>query len=198
MLALALGGEGDEVELCELEPQASNGDGILEFALPTDVWSRMRTNLGYWWAVFGLSSEDPNRVLRTSEIRCVVRHEDIARVPESTLRYSDQGHLPVVDLGGNKRGGWEERSALPERPKLEPRKHPFSVPRANHVEPEQAPAGDEAREGGMTKEQYRRLIEGVRTMVAETLPADATIVVASKGDDAILALDLQRGMAFSI
>jgi radical SAM protein with 4Fe4S-binding SPASM domain len=201
VLALALGGEGDEVELCEPEPIESDDDGVLRFALPSGVWDRLRTNLGYWWAVFGISAEHPNRVLRTSEIRCVVRHEDIPRVEGSTLRYADQGFLPVVDLGGNKQAGWEVRAELPQRPKLQSRRHPFAAPPATRNGADRVSATDDVlrattREKGMSKERYRRLVGEIRTMVAEVLPEDATVAVLSKGDDALLELDCSEAWHF--
>jgi radical SAM protein with 4Fe4S-binding SPASM domain len=188
LLALALGGES-ELELCELEP-AGSADGRLEFELPEDVWSRLRTNLGYWWAIFGLVSEAP-RVLRTSEIRCLIRHEEMPRISGSTLSYPDEGRLPVVDLGGYKQAGWKDRRALPVRPALAERRLPFVAPRRLVQQP-----NDLQPPPTVSKAEYRRLVEQIRSVVAEALPADATIAVVSKGDGALLNLDCAEAWHF--
>jgi radical SAM protein with 4Fe4S-binding SPASM domain len=180
VLALALGGESDEVELCEVEPV--DGEDALTFAIPADLWDRLRTNLGYWWAVFGLSEE---RILRTSEIRCLIRHEDIPRVTGSTLPYPDEGRMPVVDLGGDKRSGWSDRASLPSRPQLADRRFPLHAAQRRGM-PEHLQG--EPR-NSMSATAHRRLVERIRALVAEAVPADATVAVVSKGDDAFLALD---------
>src|SRR2546430_2577075 len=100
VLALSLGGESDQIEICPIQPRATE-DGALEFELPAETWEKLRTNLGYWWAVFAVNANEKQPVLRSSEIRCVVRHEPIPRLEGSTLRYLDQV-LPVADLGGAK------------------------------------------------------------------------------------------------
>jgi hypothetical protein len=40
--------------------------------------------------------------LRAAEIRCLVRHADLERIPESRLRYADHGHKANRDLGGGR------------------------------------------------------------------------------------------------
>jgi hypothetical protein len=48
----------------------------------------------------------------------------------------------------------------------------------------------------MAKDEYMRLVERIRTVVAEALPADSTIAVLSKGDDALLELDCAEAWHF--
>jgi pyridoxine 4-dehydrogenase len=127
-LAFALGGEDQNVEVRKVEPALHSG--VAEFAIPDDMWNLLATNRGYWWAIFALVQDDW-RVLRTSELRCLVRHEPIARVEGSTLRYPDD-HLPVADLGARKQQGWLDRDELPPRPALGERRRPFGVPHRRH------------------------------------------------------------------
>jgi glutamate-1-semialdehyde 2,1-aminomutase len=184
LLALSLGGEDGQIEVCPLEP-AAEADGVIEFAVPVDVWERLRSNLGYWWALFAICAQEPDRVLRSAEIRCLVRHEDIARLEESTLRYPDQGHLPLADLGGEKQAGWIEPLGLPPRPRTGPRRAP-SVSGQRHRRRRQEDAATPER---LDATEYEQLIRQIRKMALSALPADSTVLVASKGDDELVKLD---------
>ncbi len=97
-VVLALGGEAEELEAWPVAPGDREG-ATVQFEVPAEIWDRLRPNLAWWWAVFGLSSSDPSIGLCSSEIRCVIRHQRIPRIAGSGLRYPDQGLLPVVDLG---------------------------------------------------------------------------------------------------
>jgi radical SAM protein with 4Fe4S-binding SPASM domain len=134
-LALSLGGglalndsflavgraEAADLKVCRVEP-APRGDGKVEVEIPQPLWSGLRPNLGYWWTVFGIRADTPDIGIRTAEIRCLVRHEDIPRLEGSTLTYPDRDGLPSADLGREKQLGWTEPGKLPERPKLGPPK----------------------------------------------------------------------------
>ena len=100
------GGEQQQVEVCTLSPGRRGASACAAAHSRGERGSALRTNLGYWWALFAVPAGDERRTLRSREIRCLVRHEHVPRVEGSTLRYPDQGHLPVVDLGGEKQSGW--------------------------------------------------------------------------------------------
>ena len=122
LLAMSLGNgvdsptDTDEVHLVELECRRVS-NGISELHAPTAVWDGMRTNMGYWWAVFAVMA-DGGPVLRSGEIRCLVRHESIGRIPGSTLVYPDQEERPLADLGGTMERGWTERELPQRRPRV--------------------------------------------------------------------------------
>ena len=71
----------------------------MEFAIPPGVWEVLRPNVGWWWAVIGYSSKDPSVVVRSSEIRCVIRHQPVPRIIQGGLIYPDARSETVVDLG---------------------------------------------------------------------------------------------------
>jgi radical SAM protein with 4Fe4S-binding SPASM domain len=190
VLALSLGGESEQVEICPLE--ATPTDEGLEFAVPTETWEKLGTNLGYWWAVFAVNVNEPQPVLRSTEIRCVVRDQPIPRFEGSTLRYLDQV-LPVADLGGAKEPGWEERDELPARPDVDnPR---IKEQRTRHIRRQKEDA-DADSNGRVAREQYKALVERVRLIVTSAVPPDATVVVVSKGDEQLL--DLECGEAWHL
>ena len=190
VLALSLGGESEHVEICPLEP-LPDADG-LEFEVPAEIWEKLGTNLGYWWVVFGVNANDKSTVLRSSEIRCLVRHEPIARVEGSNLRYLDQV-LPVADLGGVKQPGWEEPGVLPERPEVDnPR---IREQRTRHIRRDRD-EGDAESNGRMQDERYRELLERIRLVARSAVPPDATVLVVSKGDDRLLELDCGEAWHF--
>jgi hypothetical protein len=76
--------------------------------------------MGYWWVLFAVMA-DGGPVFRSSEIRCLIRHEPIARIAESTLTYPDQESRPLADLGGAKSAGWVERGSMQRRPPVRSR-----------------------------------------------------------------------------
>jgi radical SAM protein with 4Fe4S-binding SPASM domain len=190
-VALALGGEREQLELHELTPAPAE-DGMLELALPDEVWNGMRSNLGYWWVVLGLSAERPAWTLRSREIRCLIRHESIPRMADSNLRYPDQGHLAVVDLGGGKEAGWSNPRAPQSRPRLGERRN--DAWQSSRLDRDRGNAENGAR--SMSPRDYDRLVRRVRAVVARELPADATLLVTSKGDDDLLALDCREAWHF--
>jgi radical SAM protein with 4Fe4S-binding SPASM domain len=107
---------GEGLEVIAVRPRRAGKE--LELEIPAHVWNRLESNLGYWWTAFGIKAGDPSVGIRGAEIRCLVRHEGIERVADSTLRYPDSDGLPVVDLGRERQLGWAERGRLPERPQL--------------------------------------------------------------------------------
>ena len=70
-------GEGNEV--FEIDGDAT------EFEIPADRWQELRTNIAYWWALFGLRRDSLDQSLRSASVRCLVRHQPIPRVEGSTL-----------------------------------------------------------------------------------------------------------------
>jgi radical SAM protein with 4Fe4S-binding SPASM domain len=110
----------EALRLVELEAEPSS-DGTVAFGFPDEAWTSLRSNFGYWWTVAAAVAGDEPAVLRTTELRCLVRHEPIPRIVGSRLAYADEGHLPVVDLGGNRQYGWREKGARPARPALRKR-----------------------------------------------------------------------------
>jgi hypothetical protein len=151
----------------------------------------MSSNLGYWWAIFAECADSPARTLRSSEIRCLIRHEPISRISGSDLRYPDQGHLAVVDLGGGKALGWGGHAPQP-RPRLGERRN-------DGWKTSRAVAKDDSSSNGsrgMSRAAYERVLRRVQTVVEKSLPADSTVLVVSKGDDALLALDCRTAWHF--
>src|SRR5205807_10359159 len=88
--------------------------------IPAEVWDSLRPNVGWWWVVFGFSSREPERVVRSSEIWCLIKHRAIARIQNSGLRYPDGGHLAPIDLGSVQRPGFSSGARSGERPQLAP------------------------------------------------------------------------------
>jgi hypothetical protein len=192
VLALSLGGESEQIEICPLTPSEDGEGDWLEFAVPAETWEKLGTNLGYWWAVFAVNVNEPQPVLRSTEIRCIVRHEPIPRIEGSTLRYLDQV-LPVADLGGEKEPGWAARDELPERPDVDnPR---IKEKRTRHVRVSPAD-GESESNGQLERERYRELVDRVRLIARSALPPDATAVVVSKGDDQLLDLECREAWHF--
>jgi radical SAM protein with 4Fe4S-binding SPASM domain len=136
-LCLSVGGELDGALTWPLVQLDADGDDLV-FGFPSEAWEQMRTNLGYWWFVYAISAEERPAILRSREIRCLIRHEPVARVVGSTIAYPDQGHLPVVDLGGAKQPGWIEPGDIPARPALGERK--LTVPARRDRRRKPAPA----------------------------------------------------------
>ena len=141
--------------------------------------------------MFAVNANEAEPVLRSSEIRCVVRHEPIARVEGSTLRYPDQV-LPVADLGGAKVPGWEARDALPDAPRGG---QPAAEGAPDAPRPPRARRQAEARRAtGSVRDEYQELVERIKLIARSAVPPDATVVVVSKGDDQLL--DLECGDAW--
>jgi radical SAM protein with 4Fe4S-binding SPASM domain len=190
-VALALGGEAGKLEVHET-PASPAEDGSLELELPEGAWEGLQSNLGYWWAIFGECADPPARTLRSSQIRCLIRHEPIARIAGSNLRYPDQGHLATVDLGGGKDAGWGDVHAPQARPR-------FGERRNDEWKSSRASGKDGVAVNGadpMSRPAYDRLVLSVRAVVEKALPAESTVLVVSKGDDALLELDCRRAWHF--
>ena len=110
VLALALGGEGEQIEICPLEATPDEGAGV---RVPTERGEAARTSgTGGRSSRSSASDRSP---LRSSEIHCLIRHEPVARIEGSNLRYPDLG-LPVADLGGGKEPAWRAVD-LPDAPR---------------------------------------------------------------------------------
>jgi glutamate-1-semialdehyde 2,1-aminomutase len=180
MLALAPGGEVDGMRTICFEP-VDDGEGMLEFPLPAGLWEELDTNIGWWWAVLATSADEHALDVRSSEVRCVVRHEDMPRIEGSSLRYPDQGHLAPTYLGGEREIGFNERGRLPTRPPL---REKGEFVRTRHVETKtEAPSRE--------REHYQALLPEIRAAVAEVLPPGSTVLVVSRGDEEFTALEGQ-------
>jgi radical SAM protein with 4Fe4S-binding SPASM domain len=124
-LALSLGGgiseqarpATDELNVSRLVAH-HHEDGTTTLTVTDDLWRFLRTNVGYWWAVFAVPADDAGRALRSRELRCLIRHERIERIAGSTLTYPDQEARPLADLGGAKQRGWTDRSSTQARPRI--------------------------------------------------------------------------------
>ena len=103
LLALSLGGESEELHTQLIEAKVV--DGQTSFGLPEAIWNRLQTNLGYWIAIWQAGDEGEPPV-RCEQLNCIIRHEDIARLPDSNLGYDDEGHSPLYELGGDKSVGF--------------------------------------------------------------------------------------------
>jgi radical SAM protein with 4Fe4S-binding SPASM domain len=190
VLGISLGGE-QQIEVCDLRPRATQDREHVSLRIPAATWSRLRTNLGYWWVLLAMPVGDSTRTLRSREIRCLVRHEHLSRVQGSTLRYPDEGHLPVVDLGGDKQSGWAAPGAAPARPQLGARRSPWPA----HVNGSHGEAQNGAA-AAMSKQSYGKLVARLRRAVAAALPAESTVLVVSKGDPRMLELDCHAAWHF--
>jgi hypothetical protein len=60
-------------------------------------------------------------------------------------------------------------------------------------------AGGAGHNGGpMLRREYDRMVRQIRRVVADALPADSTVLVTTKGDDALLALDCREAWHFPL
>jgi radical SAM protein with 4Fe4S-binding SPASM domain len=125
-LGISLGGGKrpglDELHVVSVDVELSE-DGIAEITVSERLWTALRTNMGYWWVVYAITMD--GRVLRSSEVRCLIRNEPISRLAGSTLTYPDQDERPLADLGGAKAPGWESRDQVQQRPTV--RKKPSGL-----------------------------------------------------------------------
>jgi radical SAM protein with 4Fe4S-binding SPASM domain len=186
-VVFALGGGVEQIESCELEPTRTPAGGV-ELHVPDELWGRLRTNLGYWWCVIAVPAAEDAPVLRSSEIRCVVSHEPIVRIDGSTLHYPDGGHAPLTYLGGDQQIGWLDRDRLPSRPKV--------ARRGTRVRKRFSKRNGNGTPGRMSADAYAGIIARVRATVDDVVPEDATVLVASKGDDELTMLGGRRARHF--
>ena len=115
-VALSVGGE---IEDClELEVQGVIEDGFVDLLIPGEIWESLRQNVGYWWMAWCIPHDSRFPVVACHSISCLIRHQDYPRLPNSSLRYEDQGFKPITDLGGHKQPGWKNRGQVPDRPKV--------------------------------------------------------------------------------
>jgi radical SAM protein with 4Fe4S-binding SPASM domain len=136
VIVIAFGGEAEHVQSLPLEPIDSAGD-VIRFEFPQLLWQGFRPNLGYWWFVCATSEQGEERIVRRSQLRCVIRHRPIPRLEGSPLRYPDEGNLPVVDLGSWK-GAADSAPLFPPRPKLGRRSNPTAFDGPRRFEPSAA------------------------------------------------------------
>jgi glutamate-1-semialdehyde 2,1-aminomutase len=183
-LLLSPGGVPDEVIEADFAAVES-ADGSVELEVPEELWNELETNIGYWWAVlaFGGGSRP---VVRTDGVRCLIRHEALPRIPESALKYADGGHFSHLYLGGNRELGWDERGELPDRPPLRDRGE-SPEPGKRFAKRRRTPVA--AAPGRMGPEAYREMVGHVVRMVSKAVPEGAVAIVATKGDDALLATE---------
>jgi hypothetical protein len=83
-VAVALGGEDEQLRTFTLEYEPEGQDAI-GLAFPPGVWEEMEPNLGYWWAAFAETADGTWAGMQRPH--CLVRHQPLARIPRSRLRY---------------------------------------------------------------------------------------------------------------
>jgi radical SAM protein with 4Fe4S-binding SPASM domain len=202
-VAFALAGDAGEIVVCEVDPVEH--EDLVELVIDREVWEQLATNLGQWWTVFATGPGETAPDRRAAEIRCIVRHEHMPRVPGSTLGYSDEGHVPAIYLGGERQVGWTDRQTEPPRPRVsgegdvaysgavvadaethvrrrDPAAGPLVTPR------KYADLAERVRQAA-AGEGYGGLVERVRRAAREALPRSSTVLVASKGDPALAELN---------
>ena len=106
LVALSLGGQDDEIELFKAKGKHV-GEGRVQIQIPDAIWKRLRPNLGYWWAAWQ-STGWQKPVVRTQLLNCFSKLQPLTRLEGSTLGYSDEGHLPVTNLGVDKTVGFRK------------------------------------------------------------------------------------------
>jgi radical SAM protein with 4Fe4S-binding SPASM domain len=183
-LLLSLGKSDRASHRVQLGQPVERDDGSLELALPLELWERLDTNVGWWWALYAISAGDKAPHMRSEKVRCFIRHEEIPRIAGSMLRYPDQGHLSPTYLGGARQVGWEERDQAPPRPELQ---EVVGEPlRTRHVNRKQR----EGNENGatMTADEYAAIVAGTVAALDRIVPAGARALIVSKGDDALTRL----------
>ena len=116
--AFSFGGELEEVHRVTLRPLKSE-DGMLTFQIPEEVWILFKTNVGYWWNAWAVPEDHHEAVFRFAHSSAIIRHRAIPRVPGSELNYSNDGSLPVIDLGVSKQLGWATPELIPSRPETQ-------------------------------------------------------------------------------
>lgn len=117
-ISISLGGETAEVHRHTFSPsdEVDEVDGVLSFCVPKEIWNQLKPNVGYWWTIWAFPDDENQNPLRCEEVRCLIRHQPMPRIEGSTLRYHDQGFVPVSDLGGSKQEGWRDQVQLQQRP----------------------------------------------------------------------------------
>jgi radical SAM protein with 4Fe4S-binding SPASM domain len=108
LVIFSLAGELEEIHSREVPHGGGTG---AEIEIGDVLWNLLRPNLGYWWIVAGLGADGSVRQ-RSAEVRCVIRHQALPRIAGSTLGYPDQDHLPPIDLGKDRRIGWDGIGAI--------------------------------------------------------------------------------------
>lgn len=114
-LLLSLGGESTDVIRFSPEQWASDDESV-SFTLPDALFSKLTKNAGYWWNVWIRPKNEVKFIYRLAESCCLFAHEHLERIPGSTLKYAQQGELPILDLGVGKKQGWDDQNILPARP----------------------------------------------------------------------------------
>ena len=184
-LLLSPGGQVEDTQTVPLEIH-DGLDGIVGLAMPAATWDALETNIGYWWTVLATGPDGKAPVARTPDLRCLVRHEPMERVAGSSLRYTDEGHFPVLYLGGDRQLGWKVRGELPHRPPLRERREE-KVKGGRFASRRRAPAV--ATGVPMDPEAYREMVHHIREVVAGTVPEGSIAVVATKGDPSLLDVE---------
>jgi radical SAM protein with 4Fe4S-binding SPASM domain len=194
VLLLSLGGDSEHVERVRFTRAVRRDDGTFELALPADVWERLDTNVGWWWALWAVSNDEAVDHLRSKEVRCLIRHEALPRIQGSTLGYADEGHLAPVYLGGERQVGWQEHRMPPPRPALRERRETPGRRRRSRGAQVKAPKQDAV--GGTGPDEYARLTADLLKATRRAVPEGARVLVVSRGDDALTDAEGREGWHF--
>jgi GT2 family glycosyltransferase len=162
-----------------------------------------------------LAVVDSQREQRVERLLDVYSRETVDLLREVVSLTAQVADPQLAERGGSKGGavrrpGAQSRAALeaPVRERLfqrvreiEDEIYDLQVTLAATLNPSSANAGHEPEEraGTFTPSRYlgyRRLLEAVREAVVREVPRGATVLVASRGDPALLELDGQRGWHF--
>jgi len=106
LVAMALGGQNEEIVIFRTKGNHI-GDGHVQVQIPDRIWSQLRPNVGYWWAVWQ-STGWRKPVVRNRLVHCLSKLQPIQRLEGSTLGYSDEGHNPLTNLGVDKTAGFRK------------------------------------------------------------------------------------------
>ena len=183
-MLLSLGRSERASHHLQLGQPVARGDGRLELGFPAELWEQLDTNVGWWWVLYAISADEATSHLRSKDVRCMIRHEEIQRVAGSTLGYPDQGHLSPTYLGGRRQVGWQDRGEQPPRPELQALAgEPLQTRHANgthDVRPEHG-----AR---LSDIEYATIVTGTLAALDRIVPAGGRALIVSRGDPALTRL----------
>ncbi|QEG23115.1 radical SAM protein [Mariniblastus fucicola] len=108
LVAVARGGEADCVDTFRTRASFDE-NGIGSFAIPAELFARLKTNHGQWIAVWQ-AGENGTALHRCEKLQCFISHQSMQRLDGSTLGYTDEGYQPLYELGAAKPVGFAKAS----------------------------------------------------------------------------------------